>query len=234
MHQTPDQHKSEVTRIRAYEKEIARLKAVSARQSQKYSRLKKFSFFLLIFFLVLLVMMAFYGLLSWPSGGQQTADPVLTAPKADSLTLPADTTDTSGESHLSHLHDEEWLAFPIPENGILFQVQIGAFTGIDLQPFALNMLSLRQYHYENINQFTAGLFVDFESARSFRDLLQQMGFTDAYVTATLHGKRIAAHEARKLKAAAPENTPEPEALQSPQATEQQATDSVFMQEVSLP
>ena len=234
MHQTPDQHKSEVTRIRAYEKEIARLKAVSARQSQKYSRLKKFSFFLLIFFLVLLVMMAFYGLLSWPSGGQQTADSVVPAPKADTLTMPADTTGTSGDSFLSHPHDEEWLVFPIPENGILFQVQIGAFTGIDLQPYALNMLSLHQYQYENINQFTAGLFVDFESARSFRDLLQQMGFTDAYVTATLHGKRIAAHKARRLKADAPKNTPKPEASESIPEAAALATDSLFYQEVSLP
>lgn len=234
MHQTPDQHKSEVTRIRAYEKEIARLKAVSARQSQKYSRLKKFSFFLLIFFLVLLVMMAFYGLLSWPSGGQQTADPVLTAPKADSLTLPADTTDTSGESHLSHLHDEEWLAFPIPENGILFQVQIGAFTGIDLQPFALNMLSLRQYHYENINQFTAGLFCGLRKRKKFQGPIATNGLYRCLCNSHPPWQAHCAHEARKLKAAAPENTPEPEALQSPQATEQQATDSVFMQEVSLP
>jgi hypothetical protein len=83
----------------------------------------------------------------------------------------------------------------IPENGIIFSIQIGAYLSHDLQRFNNNMISLHQYSSEYINQFTLGLFTNYTAALEFRDIVKQLGFSDAYVTALKNGKRINIDEA---------------------------------------
>ncbi|MGQ1890007.1 hypothetical protein ACT29H_06155 [Thermophagus sp. OGC60D27] len=87
------------------------------------------------------------------------------------------------------------IRFRIPDDGIFFSVQVGAYMGIDMDKFKQNMVSLRQIDYDDINQFTLGIFTSYEEAVEFRDLVKQIGFQEAYITAMQGEKRINIREA---------------------------------------
>jgi hypothetical protein len=91
------------------------------------------------------------------------------------------------------------IAFMIPEDGLFFSIQIGAFSGIDLNKFSNNMIALHQYSNGGINQFTLGIFADYDQAVIFRNLIKKIGFKDAYITAIQNGHRINIQEALKIK-----------------------------------
>lgn len=195
-----NQPKGEVTRINALEKEVARLKILSQKQSVKHNKLKKASIFQLLFFVVLLIMMFAYGIIQWP-----------TRPNSKNLTethLPALSDTSALDTTANHLpiagslpvvQGEDLLSFYVPDDGLIFSVQIGAYTGVDMKPFEVNMFSLRQYSYQTINQFTVGLFQNFQDAEIFRDIIVQMGFHDAFIIATLNGRRLPIQEALAIK-----------------------------------
>jgi hypothetical protein len=91
------------------------------------------------------------------------------------------------------------IEFLIPEDGLFFSIQIGAFSGIDLNKFSNNMVALHQYSNAGINQFTLGIFADYDQALMFRNLIKKIGFRDAYITAIQNGHRINIQEAIKIR-----------------------------------
>lgn len=196
--QTPGQVKEEL-RKEALEKEIQRLKTTTQKQSKKLHRLRKGMFFLLLFFALLLVMLVINGLLKWP------ADSLLT--NEDTKTLIENTEplviNNQPENHIV-IPDkiEDGLIFKIPGDGILFSVQIGAYAGIEMTPFKMNLFSLQQYSYEGINQYSAGLFDSYDKALDFLSIIKQMGFDDAFIISTHYGKRLSVQEAILIQAAA--------------------------------
>jgi hypothetical protein len=197
---SPNHTKGESTRTNALEKEVVRLKALSHKQSVKYNKLKKTAFFQFLFFAVLLIMMFAYGIIQWP---------VKQVTTTNAIEIPIQVKDTTVIDTIAHnpiisepLHEiqgEDMLTFYVPEDGILFSVQIGAYTAVDMRPFQENMFSLRQYTYKTINQFTAGIIQDYSEAETFRNIIQQMGFHDAFIIATLNGKRLPIQEALAIK-----------------------------------
>jgi hypothetical protein len=204
--QTPGQVKDDM-RLGALEKEILRLKIVAQKQSKKLHRLRKVVFFLLLFFAVLFFMLAINGFFKTPN------DPVLqeeitaiVGAESDSVAnvKPPNALKTNAQNL------EDGLCFKIPENGILFSVQIGAYAGIEMAPFKLNLLSLQQYSYEGINQYSVGLFTDHTKAQVFLDLIKQMGFKDAFLISTEHGRRIAINEALEIQTKLKSSQPLPE------------------------
>lgn len=206
--------KGETTRINALEKEVARLKTLSQKQSVKHNKLKKAASFQLLFFVVLLIMMFAYGIIQWPLK-QDTTTLSQIASIADPDTFTVDTT----ASHLSmakslpEIQGEDLLSFYVPDDGLLFSVQIGAYAGVDMRPFEANMFSLRQYSYQTINQFTVGIFQNFQDAEAFRAIIQQMGFHDSFIIATLNGRRLPIQEALSIKSNQP-SIPETTASES--------------------
>ncbi|MCA1744784.1 MAG: hypothetical protein LC643_03555 [Bacteroidales bacterium] len=195
-----NQTKGELTRTGALEKEVARLKTLSQKQSVKHNKLKKIASFQLLFFVVLLIMMFAYGIIQWPEKQETNTNYAIpTVSLAD--TTVADTTANRPLTHdpLQEIHGEDMLSFYVPEDGLLFSIQIGAYTGVDMRPYEANMFSLRQYTYQTINQFTVGIFQNYKNAEAFRAIIQQMGFHDAFIIATLNGKRLPIQEALAIK-----------------------------------
>ncbi len=196
---TFNQTKGESTRTNALEKEVARLKTLSQKQSVKHNKLKKRAFFQLLFFVVLLVMMFAYGIIQWPLKQDTTINTIASVAVTD--TSAADTAKNHLQINASgpEIQGEDMLSFYVPEDGLLFSVQIGAYTGVDMRPFETNMFSLKQYTYQTINQFTVGIFQNFRDAEAFRTIIQQMGFHDAFIIATLNGKRLPIQDALSIK-----------------------------------
>ncbi|SFD71662.1 hypothetical protein SAMN05444380_101123 [Thermophagus xiamenensis] len=87
------------------------------------------------------------------------------------------------------------LRFKLPDDGIIFSVQVGAYINTDMSKFKQNMISLRQIDYGGINQFTLGIFTTYEEALEFRDIVRKLGFKEAYITAIQNGQRINIREA---------------------------------------
>jgi hypothetical protein len=206
LHQT----KEETTRINALEKEVARLKSLSQKQSVKHNKLKKATSFQLLFFVVLFIMMFAYGIIQWPvNQDTKTLSPVASVSPMDTSAVDTTANQLPINQPLPEIKGEDLLSFYVPNDGLLFSVQIGAYTGVDMRPFEANMFSLRQYTYQTINQFTVGIFHNFQDAEAFRDIIQQMGFHDSFIIATLNGKRLPVQEALAIKShqpSIPENT----------------------------
>ncbi|TCO10705.1 SPOR domain-containing protein [Natronoflexus pectinivorans] len=179
------------TRASALEKEIIRLKSNSKRQSAKYQRLKKWTIFQLFFFFLFFLMLLLFNVIQWPAGSDSIRQETIVI--RDTIRV----TEFRDEESIPPI--ESLIKIPIPENGILFSVQIGAFTSINLSEFTLNLVSLNQYSFEAINQYTVGLFEDFNNAEKFRQEIVRMGFNDAFIIATKNGRRIDLQEALVLQ-----------------------------------
>lgn len=189
-------HINDQFRINALEKEIVRLRTLTHKQSAKYNRLKKASFFQILFFISLFIMLSMYGFLQWPTSHEAaTANSGKIVPITE-LMLPLDTA-TVFPTYEDSLTEK--LPIEISLNPVVYSVQIGAYSGIDMAPFELNLVSLQQYTVDDINQFTAGIFNDYGDASRFKTLLVKMGFADAFVIATYRGKRISINEALALQ-----------------------------------
>jgi hypothetical protein len=209
-----NQTKGETTRINALEKEVARLKTLSQKQSVKHNKLKKATSFQLLFFVVLLIMMFAYGIIQWPvNQDTKTLAPVASVSALDNAAVDTTANQLPINQPLPEIKGEDLLSFYVPDDGLLFSVQIGAYTGVDMRPFEANMFSLRQYTYQTINQFTVGIFHNFQDAEAFRDIIQQMGFHDSFIIATLNGKRLPVQEALAIKSHQPSMS-EPTAAES--------------------
>ena len=199
--QYTDRQREESTRINALEKETARLKTLSRKQSAKYNRMKKSFIFVMLFVVVLFIMMLAYGIIQWPDDKTAPAASSLSQPKA--IQAPVMEVDSDSivvnDAHLTAVGAEDMLSFYVPSDGIIFSVQIGAYTGVDLTPFETNLYSLQQYSYQDIKQLTAGIFQEYTNAVKFKDMLVLMGFHDAFIIATLNGKRIPTQEALAIK-----------------------------------
>ncbi len=198
-------NRTEITRESILEKEVLRLKTNAKKQSSKYYKLKKWSIFQFFFFVILLVMMLIYGVIQWPPKSSIVSQGMLMG-SSDTVFI-RDTIEIKlPYIDLEKKKQQEALIFEVPEDGIIYSIQMGAYTEIDLSPFRLNLLSIYQYSYENINQLTAGLFQDYNNAAHFLDLIIQMGFEDAFIVATKNGRRISVQEALSFqKQTLPEN-----------------------------
>lgn len=86
---------------------------------------------------------------------------------------------------------------PIPK-GVVYKVQVGAFRNEvpadvfeDLAPLAGEELP------NGLKRYTAGMFTGFEGADAAREQVRARGYTDAFVTAYVDGRRVSITEARE-------------------------------------
>ncbi len=79
----------------------------------------------------------------------------------------------------------------IDENvGVVFKVQIGAFTNKDLSKYLDNAKSFAQEEGDGVKRFTIGVFRDYWEADTFKKYLREMGVKDAWIVAYRDGQRV--------------------------------------------
>ncbi|MCF8277239.1 MAG: hypothetical protein K9J17_10945 [Flavobacteriales bacterium] len=84
---------------------------------------------------------------------------------------------------------------------IEFRVQIGAFAETlpkDLRSYYFEVDKLKEVRENDLTILTAGKFDTYEEAQKHRDMLQQQGLTDAFVTAFNRKKRVPVNVALKF------------------------------------
>lgn len=178
----------EKTRREALESEVERLKSVNTYQTGK---IRKVTIALIATLVLLVTSLIGIFVTRFSEKNHQTTlstqkekealpkSPSLSASKEINIISPASDTIKLG----------------VQDNGVIFSVQIGAYSGQNLDEFKDNMISLHQYKSETINQFTLGLFASYEKAIEFREAIKKIGIRDSYITAIKNGKRIKIQEA---------------------------------------
>ncbi len=182
----------ENTRLEALENEVNRLKWLNSLKLAKIKKLTIALYATIAFFIASLA--TSFWLLSSPKE-ETPSESAIQLPNKQNATETAPIKRNRELNIISPISDT--IKFRIPENGIIFSIQIGAYLNHDLQKFSDNMVTLHQYSSENINQFTLGLFTSYTEAMEFRNLVKQLGFSDAYVTALKNGRRINIQEAEQ-------------------------------------
>ncbi|HEX8532302.1 MAG TPA: hypothetical protein VF646_19835 [Cytophagales bacterium] len=88
-------------------------------------------------------------------------------------------------------------ATPSISAGVFFEVQIGAFQNFDLQKYGEDLARLRGETEEGMNKYVLGRFRNFKRAEAFKTDVQRMGINDAFIVATIDGRRVELAEAIK-------------------------------------
>lgn len=79
----------------------------------------------------------------------------------------------------------------INENvGVIFKVQIGAYTKKDLSKYDKNATNFNQESNDGLNKFTVGAFRDYWEADTFKKYLREMGVKDAFIVSFKDGQRV--------------------------------------------
>lgn len=91
-------------------------------------------------------------------------------------------------------HDD-WHA--IPDSGIAYHVQIGAFKEFDLSPYQAELESVYLFKNDSLQRITLGRFVRFKEAQVFQEKVVALGLDFAYITAYRDGEAIGLLEAMK-------------------------------------
>jgi hypothetical protein len=178
----------EETRRDALENEIERLKSLTTGQAVKIRRIT-----IALFAAIAILIASLSTIWAFSSSDEKSQPTTANKAQEDNSTETPPLQRDKELTIISPLSDT--IKLLVPENGIIFSIQIGAYLSHDLQRFNNNMISLHQYSSEYINQFTLGLFTNYTAALEFRDIVKKLGFSDAYVTAIKNGKRINLDEA---------------------------------------
>jgi hypothetical protein len=79
----------------------------------------------------------------------------------------------------------------IDENrGIVFKVQIGAFTKKDLSKYLDNAKNFSGEEEDGVRKYTIGVFRDYWEADTFKKYLREMGVKDAWIVSYKDGQRV--------------------------------------------
>lgn len=94
---------------------------------------------------------------------------------------------------------------PIPKNaimpyGLVYKIQLGAFTKeVEPEKFVGFSPIYAEITPDSVFRYTAGMFVNYETAQSVRAKIAEMGFNQAFITAYKNGERISLRQARELE-----------------------------------
>ena len=175
------------TRQNALEREVQRLRELSQKQSGKLGALRRIVYFMTFFFVVLFSILFFKGMLVFPGNDAG----VVVATQTDILVRDEVTEVDSGSIDKIDQYIPATIPVPLRETkGIVYCVQIGAYTGINLDEYKENLVSLQQDSYEGINQLTLGRFTNHDKANEFLAIIHQIGFHDAFIMSFKNGRRV--------------------------------------------
>jgi hypothetical protein len=175
------------TRQSALEREVQRLRELSQKQSGKIGNLRRIVYFISFFFIVLFSILLAKGMLVFPGDDTNQVSITQQAP----MELNETTTIDTNSIEKPDLYIPDTIPVPLRETkGVIYCVQIGAYTGIDLEEYKENLVSLQQDSYEGINQLTLGRFTNHDKANEFLAIIHQIGFHDAFIMSFKNGRRV--------------------------------------------
>ncbi len=176
------------TRQSALEREVQRLRELSQKQSGRLGNLRRIVYFVSFFFIVLFSILLAKGMLVFPGDNNNQVPITQQAPLEINETT---TVDTTSRVKKPDLYIPDTIPVPLRETkGVIYCVQIGAYTGIDLEEYKENLVSLQQDSYEGINQLTLGRFTNHDKANEFLAIIHQIGFHDAFIMSFKNGRRV--------------------------------------------
>lgn len=76
------------------------------------------------------------------------------------------------------------------EVGVIFKVQIGAFTNKDLSKYLNTTQNFTGETEDGLKKYTLGVFRDYWDADTFKKYLREMGVKDAWIVSFKDGKRV--------------------------------------------
>ncbi len=74
--------------------------------------------------------------------------------------------------------------------GVVFKVQIGAFTQKDLSKYLDNARNFSGEEENGVRKYTLGVFRDYWDADTFKKYLREMGVKDAWIVSYRDGQRV--------------------------------------------
>jgi len=184
------ENKKNILRQEAVGKEVERLRSVNRTQSQKIVKLRKALYFQIFFFISLMLVFLLKGMINFTGSSSNEDLKALEFKYSNLQKANTGLEDSLGEykNKLNKIIDKN--LEDRNENGLKFRVQIGAFKGINLKNYAENLVAISQETYDSINQYTIGVFKDYQKAKLFLEDVRKMGFNDSFIISTKNGKRI--------------------------------------------
>ncbi|MCW3784959.1 SPOR domain-containing protein [Plebeiibacterium sediminum] len=177
-------------RQEASDKEVQRLRKVNRNQSHKITKLRKAMYFQMFFFVSLFLVFLLRGIIVF-TGSSSNEDFKAYQLKYDDLQKVNSILEDSLKVYTSKLQSVvNQNLVERDENGLRFRVQIGAFKEINLRNYTTNLVAINQETYDSINQYTIGVFKDYQKARVFLEDIKKMGFNDSFIISTKNGRRI--------------------------------------------
>ncbi|MFW5890445.1 MAG: hypothetical protein ACOCTO_03505 [Marinilabiliaceae bacterium] len=194
----------EETRREALEKEVHRLHHVTKKQERKVRKLRRTLVLVILAAVVSLAALFFFALEDQQTSGAQfrasiSRKDTAQLPQPEPEKEPARSDSPKNQPLKVMTPDSDTVEFFMPEDGIFFSVQIGAYLGIDLDKFRSNMISLHQDNSSAINQFTLGIFPTYQEANVFKKAVKNLGFEEAHIVAFQDGDRIKVKDALTLR-----------------------------------
>ncbi len=177
-------------RQEASNKEVNRLRKVSRNQSNKITKLRKAMYFQMFFFISLFLVFLLRGMIDF-SGNSSNEEFKAFKLKYSDLQRSNNVLEDSLTMYKTSLYaviDNNLTKRD--EAGLRFRVQIGAFKEINLKDFTQNLVAINQETYDSINQYTIGVFRNYQKAKIFLEDIRKMGFNDSFIISTKNGRRI--------------------------------------------
>ncbi|QHT66631.1 hypothetical protein GXP67_08165 [Rhodocytophaga rosea] len=81
------------------------------------------------------------------------------------------------------------------QQGVFFEVQIGAFEHFNLDQYAQELARLKKEEVDVMDKYTLGKFRDFKMAKAFNEDIKKMGVVDAFIVGKVDGQRVDLQEA---------------------------------------
>ncbi len=177
-------------RQEASDKEVQRLRKVNRNQSHKITKLRKAMYFQLFFFVSLFLVFLIRGMIVFSGASSNEEFKAYQLKYADLQKANSVLEDSLivYKTNLQNIIDQN--VTTRNEKGLRFRVQIGAFKEINLKDYTANLVAINQETYDSINQYTIGVFKDYQKARVFLEDIKKMGFDDSFIISTKNGRRI--------------------------------------------
>ncbi len=81
---------------------------------------------------------------------------------------------------------------------IIYSVQIGAFTNFKAKLFSDDLAHLKEFKEGGLNKYALGNFITYSEAKTLKEDLRRLGFSDCFVIAQSYGQSVNIKEALQL------------------------------------
>jgi len=83
------------------------------------------------------------------------------------------------------------------QEGVFFEVQIGAFEHFNLEQYKTQLAQLRHESVNQLDKYTLGRFRNYKMAQAFKKDIEKMGIQGSFIVGKINGQRVEITEAVK-------------------------------------